>query len=80
MLAAFLTGDSVKSQRRNRGFFNPFFLFFQVLVNDRGVHVHRRHVHEQLVLRAPRHGHRRHHLQVHRVQGVSLPVEVHTVR
>ena len=52
----------------------------QVLLHHRRGHVHRRHVHEQLVLRLARYGDRRHHLQVHRVQGVSLPVEVHTVR
>lgn len=43
---------------------------FQVPVPAGRDHVHRRHVYEQLVLRAPRHGHRRHHLQVHRVPGV----------
>ena len=60
-----------------RAFYFLHFLIFllQVPLHDRRLHVHRRHVHEQLVLRPARNGDRRHHLQVHRVQRVSQSIQ-----
>ena len=70
-LRAHIPFASLHDNGRARESPNECFSTPQVPLHDRRGHVHRRHVHEQLVLRPGRHGDRGSDLQVHRVQRVS---------